>query len=97
MVKVGHHYHVVSYLTRNWDTYKCAECWPAPLLVSGVDIGTFQVWKNTLVAHIAPDANPNTFCQVANMLPGKQQTLAKEVFAMHQRHGYNSKHSFMQE
>ena len=30
---------------------------PAPLPASGVDIVTFKVWKNTLVAHIAQDAN----------------------------------------
>ena len=30
---------------------------PSPLPATGVDIVTFKVWKNTLVAHIQQDAN----------------------------------------
>ena len=30
---------------------------PAPLPASGVDVVTFKVWKNTLIAHIQQDAN----------------------------------------
>ena len=34
---------------------------PTPLPASGVNIGTFKVWKNTLIAHIQQDANHHHF------------------------------------
>ena len=39
---------------------------PAPLPATGVDIVTFKVWKNTLVAHVQQDANHHHF------MPGGQ-------------------------
>ena len=34
---------------------------PTPLPASGVDITTFKVWRNTLVAHVQQDANHHLF------------------------------------
>ena len=34
---------------------------PSPLPATGVDIVTFKVWKNTLIAHLQQDANHHHF------------------------------------
>jgi hypothetical protein len=36
---------------------------PTPLPATGVDVVTFKVWKNTLVAHIQQDANHYRFME----------------------------------
>ena len=72
MVKVGHHYHVVSYLTRNWNTDNCADLHLSLCLeLTSLPLRSRRTpWLCILLQMLT-----------LNTLLGKKQTLAKELLS----------------
>ena len=58
---------------------------PAPLPASGVDIVTFKVWKNTLVAHIAQDANHYHYMPGGKYATWQAADLGYRISVLHER------------
>ena len=58
---------------------------PAPLPASGVDIVTFKVWKNTLVAHIAQDANHYHYMPGGKYATWQAADLGYRISVLHAR------------
>ena len=58
---------------------------PAPLPASVVDIVTFKVWKNTLVAHIAQDANHYHYIPGGKYATWQAADLGQRIGALHGR------------
>ena len=56
---------------------------PAPLPASGVDVVQFKVWKNTLVAHIAQDANHFHFMPGGKYTTWQAADLGQPTPALH--------------
>jgi len=55
----------------------------APLPASGVDIVTFKVWKNTLMAHIQQDANDYHFMPGGTYATWQAADLGQRIYALH--------------
>ena len=58
---------------------------PAPLPATGVTVVTFKVWKNTLVAHIAQDANHHHFMPGGKYASWQAADLGQRISALHAR------------
>ena len=58
---------------------------PNPLPASGVDITTFKVWKNSLVAHIQQDANHYHFMPGGKYATWQAADLGQRMIALHDR------------
>ena len=58
---------------------------PNPLPASGVDITTFKVWKNSLVAHIQQDANHFHFMPGGKYATWQAADLGQRIIALHDR------------
>ena len=58
---------------------------PAPLPASGVDIVTFKVWKNTLVAHIQQDAHHHHFMPGGKYATWRAADLGQRIAELHNR------------
>ena len=58
---------------------------PSPLPASGVNIVTFKVWRNTLVAHIAQDANHYHFMPGGKYATWQAADLGQRISALHDR------------
>ena len=58
---------------------------PAPLPASGVDVVQFKVWKNTLVAHIAQDANHFHFMPGGKYATWQAADIGQRIAALHAR------------
>ena len=58
---------------------------PAPLPATGVTVVTFKVWKNTLVAHIAQDANHHHFMPGSKYASWQTADLGQRISALHAR------------
>ena len=56
---------------------------PSPLPASGVDITTFKVWKNTLVAHIQQDANHYHFMPGGKYATWQAADLGHRILVLH--------------
>ena len=58
---------------------------PSPLPATGVDIVTFKVWRNTLIAHIQQDANHYHFMPGGKYATWRAADLGQRIEDLHAR------------